>query len=61
MSLLAKLSPPFMEEMLYWTVHSDLKTSFLQFVISIEQEVLKQALSDFSSVDDDDLLEALDR
>lgn len=35
-----KLAPPFLEEMLYGTVHSDLKTSFLQFVSSIEQEVI---------------------
>ncbi|XP_061576483.1 uncharacterized protein LOC133442491 [Cololabis saira] len=56
-----KLAPPFLEEMLYGAVHSDLKTSFLQFVSSQEQDVLKTALDDFSSVDDDDLLEVLDR
>ncbi|XP_049900229.1 uncharacterized protein LOC126390120 [Epinephelus moara] len=54
-----KLAPPFLEEMLLGAVHSDLKTSFLQFVSCQEQDVLRHALDDFSSVDDDDLLEVL--
>ncbi|MEQ2242397.1 hypothetical protein ILYODFUR_035514 [Ilyodon furcidens] len=47
--------------MLYGAVRSDLTTSLLQFVSSHKQDVLKHALDDFSSVDDDDLLKVLDR
>ncbi|XP_041834214.1 uncharacterized protein LOC121635197 [Melanotaenia boesemani] len=54
-----KLAPPFVEELLFGAVHSDLKTSFLQFVSCQEQDVIRQALNDFSSVDADDLLEVL--
>lgn len=54
-----KLAPPFLEEMLFGAVHSDLKTSFLQFVSCQEQDVLRHALDDFSSVDVDDLLDVL--
>lgn len=56
-----KLAPPFVEEMLFGEVHSDLKTDFLQFVSCQEQDVLRQALDDFSSVDVDDLLKVLAR
>ncbi len=54
-----KLAPPFVEEMLFGEVRSDLKTSFLQFVSCQEQDVLRQALDDFSSADVDELLEVL--
>lgn len=55
-----KLAPPFLEEMLFGEVHSDLKSSFFHFVSCQEQDVLRQALEDFSSADVDDLLEVVD-
>ncbi|XP_035996096.1 uncharacterized protein LOC118563930 [Fundulus heteroclitus] len=56
-----KLAPPFLEEMFYGEVHSDLTRSFLMYVSTQEQDVLKHALDHFDTVDDDDLLEVLDR
>lgn len=50
-----KLPPPFVEEMLFGEVHSDLKIRFLQFVSCQEQDVLRLALDDFSSAGVDDL------
>ncbi|XP_057688452.1 uncharacterized protein LOC130913681 [Corythoichthys intestinalis] len=55
-----KLAPPFLEEIFYGAVYSDLKTSFLKFVGSQDQDVLRRAMHEFSSVDENDLLEALD-
>lgn len=55
-----KLAPPFLEEMLFGAVYSDLKEAFLQFVSHQEREILTQALQDFSSIEPDDLLEVLD-
>ncbi|XP_030290693.1 uncharacterized protein LOC115592255 isoform X3 [Sparus aurata] len=55
-----KLALPFLEQMLFDNVYSDLKTHFLQFVSSQEREVLMQAMSDFATVDSDDLVEVLD-
>ena len=47
-----KLAQPFLEEVLFNCIYSDLKAHFLQFVSS---QVLKQAMTDFSKVDHDDL------
>lgn len=55
-----KFAIPFLEQVLFLDVFSDLKTHFLQFVSSQECEVLMQAISDFSAVDCDDLVEVLD-
>ncbi|XP_034051655.1 uncharacterized protein LOC117532431 [Gymnodraco acuticeps] len=55
-----KLSLPFLEHVLFDNVYSDLKAYFMQFVSSQEREVLMQALTDFTAVDTDDLLEVLD-
>ncbi|XP_034074374.1 uncharacterized protein LOC117547703 [Gymnodraco acuticeps] len=55
-----KLSLPFLEQVLFDNVYSDLKAYFMQFVSSQEREVLMQALTDFTAVDTDDLLEVLD-
>ncbi|XP_040906122.1 uncharacterized protein LOC121189757 isoform X2 [Toxotes jaculatrix] len=55
-----KLALPFVEQILFNCVYSDLKAHFLQFVSRQEQEVLMQAVSDFSAVDWDDLVEVLD-
>ncbi|KAF3854508.1 hypothetical protein F7725_022563 [Dissostichus mawsoni] len=53
-----KLAPPFLEEMLFGAAHSNLQTSFLQFVSRQEQDLLRDALADFS-VDADELLDVL--
>ena len=55
-----KLALPFVEQILFNCVYSDLKAHFLQFVSRQEQEVLMQAASDFFAVDLDDLVEVLD-
>ncbi|XP_051940238.1 uncharacterized protein LOC127613309 [Hippocampus zosterae] len=55
-----KLAFPFLEQVLFNCVYSDLKTHFLQFVSSQEREVLMEAMKDFSEVDLDDLVEVLD-
>ncbi|KAL0164198.1 hypothetical protein M9458_039951, partial [Cirrhinus mrigala] len=55
-----KLALPFMEEMLFGAVYSDLIECFLQFVSTQEREILQHALQDFSSVEFDELLEVLD-
>ncbi|XP_028299062.1 uncharacterized protein LOC114461284 isoform X2 [Gouania willdenowi] len=55
-----QLALPFLEEMLFKCVYSDLKIHFLQFVSTQECEVLLEAVKDFSSVDTDDLREVLD-
>lgn len=55
-----KLAPPFMEEMLFNAVYSDLIECFLQFVSTQEREILQRALQDFYSVELDELLEVLD-
>lgn len=55
-----KLAPPFVEEMLFGTVYTDLIDIFLQNVSCQEREILREALQDFSSVEPDDLLEVLD-
>ncbi|KAI4802712.1 hypothetical protein KUCAC02_006291 [Chaenocephalus aceratus] len=55
-----KLALPFLEQVLFDNVYSDLKAYFMQFVSSQEREVLMQALTDFTAVDTDDLLEVLD-
>ena len=47
-----KLAPPFLEEMLFGAAHSNLQTSFLQFVSRQEQDLLRDALADSSSVDE---------
>ncbi|XP_055051696.1 uncharacterized protein [Misgurnus anguillicaudatus] len=54
-----KLAAPFLEEMLFGVVYTDLKETFLNFVSCQERDVLKQALNDFSSVDMDDLLDIM--
>ncbi|XP_038586911.1 uncharacterized protein LOC119912009 [Micropterus salmoides] len=55
-----KLALPFLEQVLFNSVYSDLKAHFLQFVSSQEREVLMEAMTDFSAVDSDDLVEVLD-
>ncbi|KAJ8007783.1 hypothetical protein DPEC_G00097780 [Dallia pectoralis] len=55
-----KLALPFLEQVLFNNVYSDLKAHFLQFVSSQEREVLMQAMSNLSAVDSDDLVEVLD-
>ncbi|XP_078799413.1 uncharacterized protein LOC144990249 isoform X2 [Oryzias latipes] len=55
-----KLALPFIEQVLFDCVYTDLKAHFLQFVSNQEREVLMQALSDISAVDWDDLVEVLD-
>ncbi|XP_026017406.1 uncharacterized protein LOC143421518 isoform X2 [Maylandia zebra] len=55
-----KLAIPFMEQVLFSGVYSDLKAHFLQFVSSQECDVLMEAVKDFSAVDLDDLVEILD-
>ncbi|KAF3847310.1 hypothetical protein F7725_020338 [Dissostichus mawsoni] len=48
------------QDVLFDHVYSDLKAYFMQLVSSQEREVLMQALTDFTAVDTDDLLEVLD-
>nr|XP_020466749.1 uncharacterized protein LOC109966335 isoform X2 [Monopterus albus]XP_020466750.1 uncharacterized protein LOC109966335 isoform X2 [Monopterus albus] len=55
-----KLALPFLEQVLFNSVYSDIKAHFLHFVNSQEREVLMQAMDDFSTVDSDDLVEVLD-
>ncbi|XP_038134767.1 uncharacterized protein LOC119779269 [Cyprinodon tularosa] len=55
-----KLAIPFLEQVLFGAVKSDLQGHFLQFVSSQECEVLREAVKNFSAVDLDDLLEVLD-
>lgn len=55
-----KLAPVFIEQVLFNCVYSDPTHHFLLFVSSQEREVLKEAMEDFSKVDLDDLVEALD-
>ncbi|ROL43003.1 hypothetical protein DPX16_5556 [Anabarilius grahami] len=55
-----KLALPFMEEMLFGAVYSDLIECFLQFVSTQERDILQHTLQDFSSVEFDELLEVLD-
>ncbi|XP_014900553.1 uncharacterized protein LOC106955100 [Poecilia latipinna] len=55
-----KIAIPFLEQVLFSNVYSDLKAHFLQFVSSQECEVLREAVKNFSAVDLDDLVEVLD-
>ncbi|XP_019222594.1 uncharacterized protein LOC109204863 isoform X2 [Oreochromis niloticus] len=55
-----KLAIPFLEQVLFNGVYSDLKAHFLQFVSSQECDVLMEAVKNFSAVDLDDLVEVLD-
>lgn len=55
-----KLALPFLEQVLFNSVYSDIKKHFLHFVSSQEREVLMQAMSDFFAVDSNDLVEVLD-
>ncbi|XP_051920762.1 uncharacterized protein LOC127600313 [Hippocampus zosterae] len=55
-----KLAFPFLEQVLFNCVYSDLKAHFLQFMSSQEGKVLMEAMKDFSEVDLDDLVEVLD-
>ncbi|KAL7378358.1 hypothetical protein ABVT39_012398 [Epinephelus coioides] len=55
-----KLALPFLEQVLFNCVYNDLKVHFLQFVSREERDILMQAMSDFSTVDCDDLVEILD-
>ncbi|XP_038147514.1 uncharacterized protein LOC119787622 [Cyprinodon tularosa] len=55
-----KLAIPFLEQVLFNGVYSDLQGHFLQFVSSQECEVLREAVKNISAVDFDDLLEVLD-
>ncbi|XP_047248883.1 uncharacterized protein LOC124884864 [Girardinichthys multiradiatus] len=55
-----KLAIPFLEQVLFSSVYSDLKAHFLQFVSSQECEVLREAVKNFSAVYQDDLVEVLD-
>ncbi|CAI5686053.1 unnamed protein product [Oreochromis niloticus] len=55
-----KLAIPFLEQVLFSGVYSDLKAHFLQFVSSQECDVLMEAVKNFSAVDLDDLVEVLD-
>lgn len=52
-----KLAPPMREGL--GTVYTDLKATFLKFISCQERDVLNQALSDFSSVDMDELLDIM--
>ena len=56
-----KLALPFLEQVLFNNVYSDLKEHFLHFVSNQEREVLIEAMTDFSAVDSDDLVEVLSR
>ncbi|KAM4698703.1 uncharacterized protein WCC33_014236 [Rhinophrynus dorsalis] len=55
-----KLALPFMEEVLYDAVYSDLKSYFLQYISYSERETLKEASEHFSAVDTEDILDVLD-
>ncbi|KAG2470267.1 CHD4 protein, partial [Polypterus senegalus] len=55
-----KLALPFLDEVLFGKVYRELIENFLQFISVQEQEILKQALKDFSSVELDDILDVLD-
>ncbi|XP_024118320.1 uncharacterized protein LOC112139717 [Oryzias melastigma] len=55
-----KLALPFIEQVLFDGVYTDLKSHFLQFVSNQEREVLMQAINDISAVEWDDLVEVLD-
>ncbi|KAI4829488.1 hypothetical protein KUCAC02_023528 [Chaenocephalus aceratus] len=55
-----KRALPFLEQVLFDNVYSVLKAYCMQLVSSQEREVLMQALTDFTAVDTDDLLEVLD-
>ncbi|XP_019210589.1 uncharacterized protein LOC109199728 [Oreochromis niloticus] len=55
-----KLAIPFLEQVLFNGVYSDLKAHFLQFVSSQECDVLMEAVKNFSAVDLNDLMEVLD-
>ena len=55
-----KLALPFLEQVLFKCVYSDLNVHFLQFVSREERDIFMQAMSDFSTVDCDDLVEILD-
>ncbi|KAL3987646.1 hypothetical protein ACER0C_014761 [Sarotherodon galilaeus] len=55
-----KLAIPFLEQVLFSGVYSDVKAHFLQYVSSQECDVLMEAVKNFSAVDLDDLVEVLD-
>ncbi|KAI4809987.1 hypothetical protein KUCAC02_018837 [Chaenocephalus aceratus] len=54
-----KLAPPFVEGMLFGAAHGNLQTSFLQRASRQEQDLLREAWADCSSVDADELLDVL--
>ncbi|XP_072291357.1 uncharacterized protein [Eucyclogobius newberryi] len=54
-----KLAPPFLEEMLFGEIYSDLKTSFLRLFSSHEQEIISKALVKFDSVEADEIIDLL--
>ncbi|KAK0142181.1 hypothetical protein N1851_020117 [Merluccius polli] len=55
-----KLALPLMEDLFHGSVCSNLLESFLQYVSIQDQDILKKALEDFSSVDPDELMEVLE-
>jgi hypothetical protein len=54
------LAQPFLEEALYGYSESDMCTAFLSYVSVYERDLFKAALQDLGSVDEDELLDALD-
>lgn len=57
--LLLKLAPPFVQEMLFGKIFSDLKTSFVRFFSSHEPNIIINALVNFDSVEADDITDLL--
>ena len=49
----------FFERCFFWKHSSDFVESFLQFVPKSECDILRQAMKDFKSVDDEELLDVL--
>ncbi|XP_070551821.1 uncharacterized protein [Ptychodera flava] len=54
------LAPPFMEYCLYWDIKSDLTEVYTSYLPESETEIVNQALNNFDSVDEDELLDILD-
>lgn len=55
-----RLSLPFLEEAVYGTTYSSVKDSFMHYVAKHERDVFEEAMRNFSSVDLESLLDALD-
>lgn len=55
-----KLAMPFLESTIHGTNSSSFKDAFLQYVSDSERQVLIKALEDFNSVEDEDIIDALE-